>query len=130
MRNGLTINQALAAVETLDSDGDGIPNLEEILRPRTDLPGEIGYHAGLVGTRGFDPLLSLTEPVSDQPETPLPACAGDANNDRVVNFADLSLVLAAFGLNRPGLPADVNRDDRVNFQDLSIVLSRFGTSCP
>lgn len=58
-------------------------------------------------------------------------CDGDANGDRVVNFADLNLVLGNFGLvGPPGtIPGDVNNDGFVNFGDLNIVLGAFGTEC-
>lgn len=68
---GLSIEQALAAVEWLDSDSDGVPNVVEILTPRTDRPGGIGYHAGLVGPTGLSPCgPTPTVPVTNQLETP------------------------------------------------------------
>ena len=62
------------------------------------------------------------------PATP---CAGDANNDRVVNFGDLNLVLGAFGqTGTPGAVAgDPNGDGVVNFADLNLTLSNFGSGC-
>lgn len=59
------------------------------------------------------------------------ACPGDANGDRLVNFADLSLVLANFGASGPvgATPGDVNGDGVVNFADLNIVLANFGAEC-
>lgn len=130
LRAGLTINQAFAAVEPLDSDGDGVRNIDEILRPRPGFPPNVGYHPGLVGTRGVDPLQSLTTAVTNEAESPLPACPGDTNGDNRVDFADLNGVLGVFGQVRPGLAADVNRDDRVDFQDLNTVLGAFGVVCP
>ncbi len=56
-------------------------------------------------------------------------CAGDATGDRVVNFADLNMVLSNFGSMGAGLPGDVNGDGAVNFADLNLVLSNFGVSC-
>ncbi len=56
-------------------------------------------------------------------------CAGDANGDRVVNFADLNVVLSNFGGIGVGLPGDLNGDGAVNFADLNLVLSSFGVSC-
>ncbi len=133
LRQGMTIQQALAAVEPLDSDGDGVRNIDEILRPRPQVAGQpqdIGYHPGLVGTRGVDPLVSLTDPVTGMPESPLPRCPGDTNADNRIDFADLNNLLGVFGLVRPGLAADVNRDDRVDFRDLNAVLGAFGAVCP
>lgn len=54
-----------------DSDGDGIPNGEEILMARLDQPGEVGYNPGLVGLTGTDPCAADTgEIVTGQRETP------------------------------------------------------------
>ncbi len=57
------------------------------------------------------------------------ACPGDANGDRIVNFADLNIVLGEFGMTGVGLAGDVNGDGAVNFADLNLVLSNFGTAC-
>ncbi len=59
------------------------------------------------------------------------SCPGDANGDRVVNFADLNIVLSSFGMTgTPGsVPGDLNGDGAVNFADLNLVLSFFGVSC-
>lgn len=46
-----------------------------------------------------------------------------------MNFADLNIVLGAFGMSGQGLPGDVNHDGVVNFTDLNIVLAYFGTGC-
>lgn len=64
-----TIESAVEAAHALDADADGVPNGVEILTPRPD--GEIGYHPGLVGSRGVDPTSALgNEPLTGQPETP------------------------------------------------------------
>ncbi|MBL8745941.1 MAG: immunoglobulin domain-containing protein [Phycisphaerae bacterium] len=59
-------------------------------------------------------------------------CAGDANGDRVVNFADVTAALANFGFDyRPGTgPGDANADGVVNFADITSVLSAWGAPCP
>lgn len=57
------------------------------------------------------------------------ACPGDANGDRVVNFADLNIVLSEFGQSGSGLQGDVTGDGIVNFADLNLVLSNFGVTC-
>lgn len=60
-------------------------------------------------------------------------CPGDANEDDLINFVDLNLVLSAYGASE-GDPnyidhADFNGDDIVDFRDLNVVLSYFGTDC-
>jgi hypothetical protein len=54
------------------------------------------------------------------------SCRGDANGDRVVNFADLNAVLADFGVSGEAPAGDVNCDGVVNFGDLNTVLANFG----
>ncbi len=54
------------------------------------------------------------------------SCRGDANGDRVVNFADLNAVLAGFGGAGDSPEGDVNCDGVVNFGDLNTVLANFG----
>ncbi len=58
-------------------------------------------------------------------------CAGDANDDLIVNFGDLNIVLSQFGQNGAigALEGDVNGDGVVGFGDLNIVLSSFGSVC-
>lgn len=56
--------------------------------------------------------------------------AGDANDDRVVNGADLSVLLGQFGTGvSPGEGGDLNVDGVVNGADLSVLLANFGTAC-
>ncbi len=57
------------------------------------------------------------------------SCAGDANGDNLVNFADLNAVLGDFGASGMGLPGDLNGDGAVDFADLNLVLSNFGQGC-
>jgi len=62
---------------------------------------------------------------------PPAACPGDTNGDGLVNGADLSVLLAQFGLAvTPGTGADFNGDGLVNGADLSVLLARFGLGCP
>jgi len=69
---GRTIAQALDELDAVDSDGDGVPNGEEITTPRADQPGQVGYSMGLVGAAGTDPCAVDTgEVVTNQRETPL-----------------------------------------------------------
>jgi len=59
-----------------------------------------------------------------------PPCDGDANGDRTVNGADLSVLLGQFGDSvTPGTGADFNASGDVNGADLSVLLGQFGTNC-
>lgn len=59
-----------------------------------------------------------------------PACQGDINADRVVDAADLSVLLSNFGNNVvAGTNGDLNSDGIVNGSDVSVLLARFGTAC-
>lgn len=71
--------------------------------------------------------LELNEIVGGTDELP---CSGDANEDRMVNFIDLNIVLSEFGQSNPWFEGDVNADGVVDFRDLNIVLSAFATACP
>ncbi len=53
-------------------------------------------------------------------------CVGDINGDNVVNAADLSVLLGAWGTSGPG---NLNGDGIVNAADLSILLGAWG-NCP
>jgi hypothetical protein len=65
-------------------------------------------------------------------ESVAPPCFGDANGDGVVNFADVTNVLAFFNFDyTPGTGmGDANRNGVVNFADVTNVLSNFGLVCP
>ena len=57
-------------------------------------------------------------------------CPGDANNDGVVNGADLSVLLSNFGGAASGASAgDFNGDGQCNGADLSVLLGAFGSAC-
>lgn len=61
-----------------------------------------------------------------------PVCPGDANNDGLVNFADISSVLNFWGASyAPGSngSGDANDDGAVNFADITDVLNLFNTPC-
>lgn len=61
----------------------------------------------------------------------LTPCAGDANVDFVVNFADLNFLLSQFNTALPpGSGADFNNDGEIDFADLNLLLSAFNTECP
>lgn len=59
-----------------------------------------------------------------------PACPGDANDDGIVNFADVTTVLAQFGATGPrGIQGDANLNGFVDFGDVTTVLANFGEVC-
>lgn len=62
---------------------------------------------------------------------PVP-CPGDADGNGMVNFADITNVLANFGNVYPGGdgPGDGDHNGTVNFADITAVLANFGVPCP
>ncbi len=61
-------------------------------------------------------------------------CAGDLDQNGIINFADLALLRASFGTTcTPGTPCpgDINKDGSVNFVDMNLLRASFGASgCP
>lgn len=60
------------------------------------------------------------------------ACPGDANDDRVVNFDDITAALASWASDYSPLTGsgDANHDSVVNFDDITEVLANWGSTCP
>jgi hypothetical protein len=58
---------------------------------------------------------------------PPPACIGDANGDRVVNFADITNILTNWG--GPGPEGDSDTSGIVNFADITATLTNWGVDC-
>ncbi len=58
-----------------------------------------------------------------------PTCLGDVNQDGVVNFADLNLVLSSFNQAGACTLGDTNGDGVTDFADLNNVLSFFNATC-
>lgn len=73
-------------------------------------------------------IISMT---SDVPPVNIP-CPGDLNGDRVVNLADLAIVLANYGLVGGATPTqgDLNGDGNVDLSDLAAMLGLYGATCP
>lgn len=77
--------------------------------------------------------VALVEYRAANPVLPPPEfrrCPGDANRDRVVNGADVSVLLSQFGeqvIRRSG--ADMNADGLVDGRDLSVLLANYGGEC-
>ncbi len=56
-------------------------------------------------------------------------CPGDANNDGIVNFFDLNILLGTYATSGVDLPADANGDGEIDFADLNLLLGNFGQGC-
>ncbi len=60
----------------------------------------------------------------------IPQCPGDANGDLSVDFADLEILLDAWGTSvTPGEDGDVDESGVVDFADLEILLDEWGVVC-
>lgn len=122
---------ALMPQDIADLDGDG--NTSEPVP--LDLAGGLRFvDVAAVADTGVGPApvvdLGAFEFQASDPPPPPPACGGDANNDRRVDGADLSVLLFMFGQSVvPGTAADFNTDGVVDGADLSVLLFRFGTEC-
>ena len=128
---GASESEAIAMVESLDSDADptGSTNLEEI-----DADTQPGWTPGPNNTTWSD-----GEPSENQ--EPVPGisgdldptlCTGDIDGNGTVGFSDLTLLLAAWGP-CPAPPAtcdaDIDTSGTVGFSDLTILLAAWG-ECP
>jgi hypothetical protein len=121
---GRTIQEALADVEPMDSDGDGVPNGVEILMPRPD--GTIGYSPGLVGPTGVD-MCGATGAISNQLETPPHPCRADFDGSGALGINDVFAFLNAWYPSDPR--ADFNGDGAVNVQDVFDFLAAWFAGC-
>ncbi|MBL8746861.1 MAG: hypothetical protein JNK58_10955 [Phycisphaerae bacterium] len=81
-----------------------------------------GYQASNAGTGAFTLSVACAPP---------PDCAGDANQDGMVSFADITSVLEHWNFTYPGGtgPGDSNHDGVVNFADITSVLEHWGLPC-
>lgn len=83
---------------------------------------DVWYQMSGSGTYFDFHLLSTGETTEEQPP-----CPGDANDDRTVNSADLSVLLAQWSSTVwPTAGADFNGDGTVNGSDLSVLLNNVG----
>lgn len=58
-----------------------------------------------------------------------PPCPPDIDGDGIVGIADLTVLLANFGMSGAGLSGDFDGDGDVDLQDLTTLLAAFGTTC-
>ncbi len=124
---GLDIEQALAAIEPLDSDGDGVPNRAEILRPRVEPGAQVGYSPGLNGPDGKDGCVGGPlgqNPVTNQSETP---CLADANFDAALSIDDFIAFQTQFSLGDD--LADINFDGTLSIDDFIDFQTLFVLGC-
>ncbi len=103
-------------------------------QPAGDYSVGVENQAGAAGTSIDPATLSLGSCVRLCPVLSAGGCAGilfcpgDANGDRVVNFADISNILTFWGL--MGTSGDANGDGIANFGDITKVLENWGLTCP
>jgi hypothetical protein len=76
----------------------------------------------------FDVVVGVDTPGAANTACEGTPCAGDLNDDGVVNGADLAILLGEWG-KCPGCVADLNDDGVVNGADLAILLGAWG-ECP
>lgn len=131
VEGGMTILEALAAVEPLNSDADpgSCSNIDEI-----DGNTQPGWTPGSNNTFYFGD----GTPMPDQPPPPDasvngldlmdPCCPEDLGGDGSVGTTDLLDLLAAWGTD-PGGPPDFDGDGDVSTTDLLQLLAAWGT-CP
>ena len=135
VNGGMTTAAAIAAVESLDSDGDGVSNRNEILAPRVGEPGQIGYNPGLKGPTGTDPCGSNPNTaVSNQVETPPAACYANCDNSTaapILNVNDFICFQQKFA----GGDSYANCDNStaapvLNVNDFICFQQKFASGCP
>lgn len=107
---GMSIEEALDAADALDSDGDGVANGVEILMPRDDFSGDVGYAPGYVGPMGTDPCFSdPAAAVTEQLETPPQPIPAASTWGLVVMLLSLMVMGTLMLSRRPALVAVVAR---------------------
>jgi hypothetical protein len=89
---------------------------------------QILQHAGLT-YGGSDTLAAAIGPFSSYviSYAPKPACAGDANNDGIVNAQDIATVASHWLSIGSNVSGDVNGDGIVNGQDIAVIASHWLT---
>jgi len=109
----------------LDGVAVGAPTAFSVVNPPGGTIGDADIRVTGPGTDALELDNYTITAVSVEAE-----CPGDTNGDRVVNGADLSVLLFRFGGPADGPQgADFNGDGLCNGADLSVLLFLFGTSC-
>jgi YVTN family beta-propeller protein len=144
IQSGLERGYVYVGTNTYQSDRQSEAVSDVLLRAAATAGSELTWTVVPIGTqrrigidRDVDTVLDRDEldqgyNPADPFSSPLAFCAGDANLDRAVSFADVTAVLANYGqlyTNSAIGPGDADRSGRVNFGDVTMVLANFGTSC-
>lgn len=134
---GITI-----VVEDIDADlylsvGTESILIDDSMIVATEIHGASTYHAMFLGIESEKPFSSVQfgypqggTVLIDDLRYVLAAlpCPSDLNNDRVVDAADLGLMISHFGL--VGSTFDINGDGVIDAADLGLLIAAFGTDCP
>jgi hypothetical protein len=105
LRAGRTIQEALADIESFDSDSDGVNNFDEITRARPPVAGQpqqTGYNPGLIGPMGVDPCytngptLSVTGRLETPPAVVVTGACCEGSTCRVTTTTACTGVTARF----------------------------------
>lgn len=91
---GNTPEAAIDQLDSVDSDGDGFPNGQEILAARAEA-GQIGFNPGLVGSLG-------TDPCGDDPKAAASGVAETPAGPPVPAVSDWGLIASALLLASAG----------------------------
>ncbi|MFN0133894.1 MAG: GC-type dockerin domain-anchored protein [Phycisphaerales bacterium] len=133
---GHPVEVALDILDGLDSDGDGVSNGIEILTPRADQPGQIGYHMGLIGPTGTDPCGdNPMEVVTGMLETPAqtPSCPANCDGSTsspVLNINDFACFLNLYAAGDSRANCDGSTSSPVlNVNDFACFLNAYAAGC-
>jgi hypothetical protein len=134
--------RALEATDVGDADHDGDMDCDDaaILVSLCDMDetaSNFNAYADMDGDGTIDAadealLEAITGTCPGECESAPVPCPGDADGNGMVNFADITNVLANFNNVYPSGdgPGDANHNGVVNFADVTAVLANFGAPCP
>ncbi|MBL8745996.1 MAG: hypothetical protein JNK58_06520 [Phycisphaerae bacterium] len=130
--------ESLAMIFSVAPNDPGTVGIDE----SAGLDPRLLYYSYLTGAYGelistpfdspVDAFSNYRRPLLADAVLPPSACPGDANADGIVNFSDVTSVLANFGSDySPGTGlGDADHNGPVNFGDVTSVLANFGSGCP